>query len=158
MANLAIDRKAADNKYLHRDFHVSADVGLAYVGSHWGDAAVREYLEHFARTWYSPLIAEVKKNGLKAIKDHIEKTYQIEEACDVLHCELKDGELAVSIDRCPAITYMRSTGHEPSPWYVELTSTINRVIAEMCGLGFEMLSYDKNTGKAGYRFFPGERS
>ena len=153
MAKLVMDRKAVDNKYLHRDFHVSTDTGLAYVGSHWGDTAVKEYLERFARAWYSPLATEVKKNGLAAIKEHIEKIYQIEEAPDVLHCELKNGELAISIDHCPAITYMRSIGYEPSPWYAELTSTVNRVIAEMCGLGFQMISYDTQTGKAAYRFF-----
>ena len=160
MAKLVMDRRAADNKYLHRDFHVSGDTGLAYVGRRWGDAGVREYLERFARAWYSPLVSGVKKNGLAAIKEHIERIYQTEEASDVLHITLKKGELKVCVDRCPGIAYMRSIGYDPSPWYGELTSTVNRVIAEMCGLGFEMISYDKDTGKAEYRFFSGfgERS
>ena len=28
MEKLHIERKAADNKYLHKDFHVSADIGI----------------------------------------------------------------------------------------------------------------------------------
>ena len=155
MAKLVMDRHAVDNKYLHRDFHVSADTGLAYVGKHWGDAGVKEYLERFARAWYSPLAAEVKKKGFVALREHIEKIYQIEEAPEVLHFTLKEGELRVSMDHCPGIAYMRSIGYEPSPWYVELTSTVNRVIAEMCDLGFEMISYDNETGQASYRFFTG---
>lgn len=160
MSKLVMERRASDNKYLHRDFHVSGDTGLAYVGSRWGDAGVKEYLERFARAWYSPLAAEVKKNGLAAIKEHIEKTYQTEEASEVLHITLNKNLLNVCVDRCPGIAYMRSIGYDSSPWYGELTSTVYRVIAEMCGLGFEMVSYDKDTGKAEYRFFSGsgERS
>ena len=150
-----MDRRAADNKYLHRDFHVSADTGLAYVGTHWGDAGVEEYLRRFAVSWYRPLIAEIGKRGLDAMQDHIEKIYAAEEASDVLHITRTENELAVNIDRCPGITYMHSAGHEPSPWYVELTSTVNRIIAEKSGIQFEMLSYEADTGKASYRFYTG---
>ena len=148
-----MDRRAADNKYLHRDFHVSADTGLAYVGKRWGDAGVKEYLERFTRSWYSPLIAQVRERGLSALQQHIENTYRTEEALQFLHIKAADNELMVSVDRCPGVSYMRSIGYEPSPWYSELTSTVNRIIAEMSGLGFEMVSYDKETGKTQYRFF-----
>ena len=153
MAKLVMDRRAVDNKYLHRDFHVSADAGIAYVGKRWGDAAVEAYLEHFTVSWYSPLIGEIKTNGLTAIAKHLEKTYNIEEAPGVLHITQTDRELKVTIDRCPAVSYMRSIGHEPSQWYRELTSTVNRVIAEKAGVGFELISYETETGKAAYRFY-----
>ena len=155
MAKLVMDRRASDNKYLHRDFHVSGDTGIAYVGRLWGDSAVTEYLENFTVSWYSPLIAGIKKNGLDALQEHIEKIYGIEEASDVLHITRTKNELKINVDRCPAISYMRSIGHEPSPWYKELTSTVNRVIAEKSGVGFEMISYDEKTGRASYRFFGG---
>ena len=152
MAIQVMDRKAADNKYLHRDFHVSTDAGLAYVGKLWGDAGVKEYLERFTHSWYGPLIADLREQGLKAMREHIEKTYNTEEAADVLHINANENELSVLIDRCPAVTYMRSIGHEPSPWYRELTSTVNSIIAREGGFDFEMISYDEQTGKAAYRF------
>jgi hypothetical protein len=154
-----MDRKAADNKYLHRDFHVSTDNGLLYIGTHYGDKGIREYLEQFSRSWYAPLAAAVRKDGLGAMKAHIEKIYETEEATDVLHISLKGEELSVSVDRCPAVTYMRSIGYTPSRWYKELTSTVNRIVADMAGIGFEMLSYDETSGKAAYRFYEtGRRS
>ena len=165
----AMDRRAADNKYLHRDFHVSADAGIAYVGRLWGDDAVKEYLKRFTLSWYSPLINEIKNRGLAALKEHIEKIYETEETRDVLHITMSEnpagpagnsppgnfpaGELSVNIDRCPAVTYMRSIGHEPSQWYPWLTLVVNKTIAEKSGIGFEMISYDEDTGKAAYRFF-----
>jgi hypothetical protein len=153
MAIKKIDRKAADNKYLHRDFHTSADAGLAYVGKRYGDAGVREYLERFSRAMYAPLAEAVKKDGLKALQAHIERIYAVEEASEVLHTVLKDDELSVTVDRCPALTYFRSIRYEPSRWYKEMTATVNRVIAELAGCRFEMRSYDEADGRASYRFY-----
>jgi len=153
MAKLVMDRRAADNKYLHRDFHVSGDRGLAYVGKHWGDAGVKEYLERFTVSWYSPLIADIGSKGLEALRDYIQKIYDAEEASGVLHITFSENELMVNVDRCPGISYMHSIGYEPSPWYRELTSTVNRVIAEKSGINFELQSYDEKTGKTAYRFF-----
>ena len=153
MGKLVMERNTSDNKYLHRDFHVSADAGLAYVGRRWGEAGVKDYLQRFACSWYSPLIDEIKAKGLGALREHLEKIYNTEETPDVLHIDFNAAEMRVRIDRCPAVSYMRSAGTEPSPWYGELTSTVNRVIAEKSGFGFEMISYEKETGKAEYRFY-----
>ena len=153
MGKLVMERRAADNKYLHRDFHVSADAGLAYVGKYWGNEGVEAYLERFASSWYSPLIAEIRKKGISAVREHLEKIYSAEEAAEVLHINGTENELKVNIDRCPAVSYMHSIGIEPSPWYNKLTSTVNRTIAAESGLGFEMISYESETGRAEYRFF-----
>jgi hypothetical protein len=153
MAIKKIDRKAVDNKYLHRDFHVSGDVGLAYIGNRYGDAGVCEYLERYSRAMYAPLVEAVKKDGLRALQAHIEKIYEIEEAPEVLHTVLQDNELSVRVDHCPAVAYFRSIKYEPSRWYKELTTTVNRVIAGLAGYRFEMGSYDEADGKASYRFY-----
>ena len=31
-----MERKASDNKYLHKDFHVTLDLGITYIGEHFG--------------------------------------------------------------------------------------------------------------------------
>lgn len=153
MAKRIMDRKAADNKYLHRDFHVSGDLGIQYVGEKYGDNGVREYLRRFATSYYSPLIAAIKERGLIALKDHIENIYEIEEAREVLKTTLKDEELMVEVSQCPAIAYMKSVGHAPSKWYIEETRTVNETIADNADLGFELIFYDTDTGKTAYRFF-----
>ena len=55
MAKQVMDRKASDNKYLHKDFHVTLDIGIDYIGKHYGEDAVKEYLIRFADAYYRPM-------------------------------------------------------------------------------------------------------
>jgi len=153
MSIKVMNRKASDNKYLHRDFHVSGDIGIKYVGEKYGDNGVKEYLRRFATAYYSPLVDSIKKEGLIALKKHIENIYIIEESIQVLKTTLTENDLLVEIDYCPAIAFMKSIGHTPSKWYIEETRTVNETIADNADLGFELINYDINTGKAAYRFF-----
>ena len=148
-----MDKRAADNKYLHRDFHVSGDTGLRYVGEKYGDNGVKEYLRRYATAYYAPLVASIKERGLVSLKEHIENIYETEEASEVLKTTLSDAELLVEIAHCPAIAYMKSISYTPSKWYIEETRTVNETIADNADLGFELISYDSETGKAAYRFF-----
>lgn len=152
MAKLVMERKASDNKYLHSSFHISADIGITYVGLNFGDEAVIEYLTRFTLSYYKLLIDEIKQKGLSALKENIENIYKIEEAKDALHIDLNDNCLSVEIKYCPAIKYMNSESHIPSKWYIETTKTVNKVIAENCGYEFKLLSYDTESGKALYSF------
>lgn len=148
-----MDKRAADNKYLHRDFHVSGDQGLKYVGEKYGDNGVKEYLTRFAATYYSALVVKIKEKGLTALKEYIENKYEVEEAADAVKTTLTESGLLVEMKYCPAIAYMKRIGYTPSKWYVEETRTVNETIADKSDLGFELISYDTETGKAAYRFF-----
>lgn len=148
-----MDKRAADNKYLHRDFHILGDDGIKYVGENYGDNGVKEYLRHFATAYYSTLVDSIKEKGLTALKEHIENIYKIEEAPEVLKTTLTEKELLVEVSHCPAVAFMKKSGHTPSKWYIEQTRTVNETIADNADLGFELISYDSETGKAAYRFF-----
>jgi len=153
MPKLFIDRRPSDNKYLHRDFHLGFDQSLQYLGSKYNDSAVDEFLDIFARKFYLPLINDIKKTGFAALRKHITDIYETEEAPDALRFFETESELKVSLSVCPAVSYMRSSGHIPSKYFVKGTSAVNRAIAEEASLGFEMLSYNDQTGAAEYRFF-----
>lgn len=152
MAILRMERKASDNEYFHRDFHISADCGLRYLGERFGDEAVIAYLTEFAKTYYRPLTAKAEISGLAALKEHIEAVYKTEKAEDAVKCTLTDTELRVEVSYCPAVRYMRASGCEPSKWYVELTNTVSKTIADSLSMRFEMLYYDDESGAALYRF------
>lgn len=153
MAKKIMTRSAADNKYLHRDFHVSMDLGLAYIGKQYGDEAVKLYLRRYTLSYLSSLCEEIKSRGLVALSDYLHRLYAIEEAEDVLTTALSDAELTVRISRCPAVTFMRSAGHEVSPWYRETVATVYQTLAKCAGIGFELLSYDIADGKSEFCFF-----
>ena len=150
--HLKIQRKASDNKYLHRDFHVSADIGIGYVGELYGDDGVKEYLTQYAESVHKPLAEKVKKEGLRALEKHFKEIYAAEECEDRIRTNITKEGLEVKISSCPAVEFMKKSGHTPSRWYGQTTETVYNVLADMCGLGFELKFYDDETGAAEFTF------
>lgn len=140
------DVKREGMKYLHRDFHLLGDNALRYCADKFGEDAVVEFMKDYTEAFYSPQIAEFKKEGLSALKTWIEKIYEVEEASEVLHCELEEDRLTVTIDYCPVIKYMRELNQQPSPYYIEETRTHYATIAEASGFGFELEYYNEDGG------------
>ena len=147
------DEKREGKKYLHRDFHLLADNALCYCADKFGIEGVRGFLTDYAKYYYAPIIDSFREGGLAAVKEWLEKLYEVEEAPEVLHTELTDKELRVRIDKSPVIDYMHSLGKEPSEYYVEETRTLYAAMAEEAGFGFSLDKYDDATGEAEYRFF-----
>lgn len=148
MERLHIDRKASDNKYFHRDFHLAADNGLRYIGENYGDEGIKEYLEQYALNFYKLIVEDVKKDGLIVLENRFKTIYEKEEWSEYLHTTLTESKLVIKIDKCPAITYMKSVNHVPSPWYKELTYTVYDVLAKMCDFKFTVVSYNEEDGCA----------
>jgi len=146
-----LDMKTEDNKYLHRDFHLLCDLALKYCGEKYGYAVVIEFITTYIKNYYSPIISEIKQNGLSSVKEWIENIYKTEEASYLLHISFSPKKLQVKIDHSPAIEYMRTLGQEPSKYYIEETRTLYRVIAEECGYSFILYNYSDN-GAAEFSF------
>jgi len=146
-----VDMKAEDNKYLHRDFHLLGDLALKYCAEKFGEDDVRGFLTDYTKCFYAPIIEEIKRNGLPALKAWREKTYETEEASHLLHTVMAENTLEFTVDRCPAIEFMYSLGQKPTKYYIEETKTVLSVIAEESGLEFE-LDYYREDGAAKYRF------
>lgn len=152
MAKRVMERKAADNKYLHRDFHKSMDLGLAYLGANYGDEGVEEYLRDFALGYYAPLIERIRQEGLQPLYDHIAGIYEAEEAAESLSMNLSPARLDVTVSKCPAIAHFHKIGYTASPWYVEATRTVNQTIADTAGLEYVQHCYDEADGHSEYSF------
>ena len=147
-----MERKAADNKYLHRDFHKLLDVGLAYIGARYSDDGVRQYLREFATVYYAPLIEKIKLNGLAELAAHIRAIYELEEASDALTLKLDEQSLSARVEKCPAVEHFKTIGHTASKWYAETTRVINETIADLANLSYSQHFYDEETGKCEYSF------
>jgi len=151
MAKEIMRRRAADNRYLHKDFHGALSVGLDYLRDQYGEQAVRDYLRQFARRFYAPLTEQLKQRGLPALKEHFESVYRDEEG-DV-RFTLNDDELIVDVAACPAVMHMRASGYAVSPLFHETSATVNRAICEETDFDAELCDYDEETGRARQRFF-----
>jgi putative ABC transport system permease protein len=144
--------KSSEQEYFHPDFHSSMNMGLLYVGQTHGTEVVRDYLTRYAKNVYAKVIADARVRGLAAIEKLISTTYQLEKASDALHIENDGKSMSVSISHCPAVKHLRATGREVCEWFALSTEAVMQTIANESGIGFEMISYDAQTGAAKYTF------
>lgn len=153
MAIEVMDRHASDNRYLHRDFHISCDLGIAYIGSRYGEKGVREYLIQYTDAYLSPLADSMSVSGLKPFADYLKRIYEAEEASSAIHMDLTENELIVTTDSSPAVTAMKKAGYEQSAWNKLTAPVIYGRLAEKSGFLFEMQYYDESTGASHFRLF-----
>ena len=141
-----IDLKTEDNKYLHRDFHLLGDMALKYCADKFGYDVLVDFITEYVKCYYAPQIENIKKKGLPALKEWIEKVYEIEESAHLLTCKLSEGKLKVTVEKSPVIEYMHSLGKEPTEYYIEETRTLYSVIASECGYSFNLEYYNEDGG------------
>jgi hypothetical protein len=144
MGKKVMSRKAADNEYLHKDFHGAMSCALEYLEKNYGEEAVREYLKKFTRSFYAPLIKDLKERGLTAIKEHSEKIYRIEGGD--IEIIFKDNELILNVHKCPVVTYLREKDMKIAPLFYETTKTVNETLCEDTLFKTEFINYDYKTG------------
>jgi hypothetical protein len=153
MAKEVMERRASDNKYLHKDFHNLMNLGIEYIHTNYGEESVREYLSQFASSYYAPLKDAIGEKGLIAVKEHYEKIYLAEEALDSVSFKASVDELIIYIEKCPAVSHMKKSGITPSSLYHELTKTVYETVCEGTPYSFEQKSYDPDTGASVERFY-----
>ena len=151
MAKLIMTRKASDNPYLHKDFHGALNLALEYLRKHFGDDAVRSYLRQYAKSFHAPLIRNLRRRGLIALKEHFKKIYAVEGAPIRINCS-KD-ELRLETDFCPAVKHIRKLGFPVSSLFIETERSVYAAICEKTPFAYELLSYDRKTGRSVQYFY-----
>ena len=151
MPKQTITRKASDNSYLHKDFHIALNYGIEYLHKKFGKESVCEYLTQFAMAYYSPLISSIKEKGLLVIKEHYEKIYKIEDA--VFDMNLSQDELIINLSASPAVMHIKAKGHSISELFRETVATVNKTICENTIYDAELLEYFEGNGAYRLRFF-----
>jgi hypothetical protein len=145
-----MNRRAADNAYLHKDFHAALSTALIYLEATYGADAVREYLRQFAAAFYGGLKKDVQQRGLIALQEHYAHIYEIEQG-DVSF-DLRSDALTMQVAACPAVMHMRTNGRPVSPLFYETTKTVNETICDGTPFQAELVAYDEQTGRSTVRF------
>lgn len=144
-------RTAADNPYLHKDFHGATSCGIQYLQDRYGPEAVREYLRRFTDAYHAPLKADLIRRGLAALAEYLEGIYQAEGAQYQL--TLSDDELLLRVEQCPAVTHMRHNDYPVADMWGETTRTVYERLCEGTDFAFELAHYDKDSGGSVQRFY-----
>jgi len=143
--------RASDNDYMHKDFHGALSAGIEYLDRHYGAEAVREYLRGFAVSFYAPLITDITKRGLVALKEHFEAIYAREGGR--IRTVLTEDELIVEVEACPAVMHMRNHGYAVAELFSETERTVNAALCQGTPFEAELIEYDPLTGRSIQRFY-----
>jgi hypothetical protein len=139
-----MDRRAADNKYLHRDFHISMNMLMGYISAEYGEAALTEYLKRFSSAYHSPLKQRLKTEGLAAMEKYLNDIYKKEEwPVDIKY---EDNALVVIQDGCPGMSRIREKGYEPVKQYIETYTTIYETLCEGTPYEYDMDYFKPGNG------------
>ncbi len=150
MAREIMERRAAENTYLHKDFHGALNHGMIYLQRHFGDEAVREWLRDFTRQWHAPLRQRLAAGDLDALRRHLEDLHRSEGVA--ITCEKTPDALLVRVPACPAVSTLRQRGEAICDLFVETTRTVNEALCEGTPFQAELLAYDPATGASLQRF------
>ncbi len=145
-----IDRRASDNKYLHKDFHISMNMLLGYIHDEYGPEAVTEYLAQFSRAFHSPINKNLREGRLELLERYFKGIYEKEEWPAFV--ALKDDALTVSQESCPGIVHIKNKGYEPVEQYIETYTTVYKTMCEGTPYKYVMEKFDPETGACRQRF------
>lgn len=151
MPKEVMNRTSSDNIYLHQDFHIGLNLGIQYLHQHYGENAVREYIRQCVLSFFSPLIEDIKKQGLIAIKEHYDRIYRLEGV--IPKFDLSENKLTIAIDACPAVLYLRKKNIPVEELFFETTKTMNEILCEGTPFFSILSEYDKQSGASIQNFY-----
>ena len=150
MGKEIMDRRAADNEYLHKDFHGAMSAGIEYLHKNYGSQAVRDYLVQFTRVYWAGLREKLQREGLWALKEHFERIYEMEGG--QIEIEFSEEQMTLRVQSCPAVTHMRKEGQAVAELFEETTKTVNEALCEGSEFCAELIEYDRQSGRSVQRF------
>ena len=137
-------RNASDNKYLHKDFHISMNILLNYIYENFGGNNLIQYLRNFTKAYHKPLHEQMKKGNLKVLEEYLNRIYEKEEWSVTIKCT--DNFLEMEQKSCPGISYIRSKGVIPCPLYRETYNTVYNTLCEETPFEYVLVFFDEETG------------
>ena len=137
-------RKASDNKYLHKDFHITLNILLDYIDSQFGKEAVIKYLSQFTSAYHQPLHEQLMSGNLTALSDYLTQLYQKEEW--PVRIRFGDDFIELQQDACPGMSHIKASGKQPSACYVETYRTVYETLCEDTPFQYQLQRFDHETG------------
>lgn len=139
---------------IHKDFHGLLSYGLRYLEENYGRKALDDYLVQVADNVYGGLSKRIKKQGLKALKKHLKRIFDLEEAKYKIY---NDGRrLLLEVRRCPALDHIRRKGYPVMKRFCECDGIVTKEICKNAGIEFK-IKYDQKIGSCIQEFWKGKK-
>ncbi len=139
-----MERHASDNKYLHKDFHISQNILMNYIYINLGLGALVDYLEQYADAYYQLLNQKLRTGDIDALLDYLTDIY-IKEEWPV---KITSGENYIEIEQeaCPGISHIRASGGKPCPYYRETYHTVYSTLCKDTPFEYILKYFNDETG------------
>ena len=137
-------RKASDNKYLHKDFHVSMNILLKYIYENFGKENLVNYLSQYAEAYFKPINQKLKSGNLDVLCKYFTEIYEKEEWPVRINCS--EDFLEVEQDGCPGISQIKAKGDKPCPYYSETYKTVYETVCKNTLFEYTLEYFDEETG------------
>ncbi len=139
-----MERKASDNKYLHKDFHLALNLLMNYLYTNFGKDALVRYLQQFSREYHRPLIDELKSGNLNALAGYLRDIYMKEEWPVNIYSD--ENRIELSQEACPAMTFIIQKGEKPCPFYFETYRTVYETMCENTPFEYKLEYFNDESG------------
>jgi hypothetical protein len=145
-----IERKASDNKYLHKDFHIALNLMMTYILDNFGKDSLIIYLKKFSQAYYKPLNLSLMSGDKQVLADYFKGIYEKEEW--PVNISIHENSVEITQDACPAISHIVLKGGKPCPCYSETYSTVYETICENTPFEYVLEYFNNETGACNQRF------
>lgn len=135
---------------VHKDFHGALSFGLQFLEDQYGVDGMCEFLEGLAGSVYRPLVEDLRKRGLDALRDHWKTIFDLEGGGAEM--KMEDGTLVLTVHSCPAVTHMRQHNYRVSDHFCEHTRIVNESVCRAAGYA-SSVDYDQEAGRCVQRFW-----
>ena len=138
------ERKASDNKYLHKDFHIALNLLMTYLYENYGKETLIKYLKQFAKAYYKSLNQKLKSGDKEALVNYFNDIYEKESW--FVDITIHENTIEITQDACPAISHIVQNGGQPCPCYRETYDTVYKTICENTPFEYQLEYFDDETG------------
>ncbi len=137
-------RNSSDNKYLHKDFHISQNMLMEYIQKNFGAEALINYLEQYTIAYHEPLIHKMKQGNIGAILNYFTEIYKKEEWPVMITSD--ENHITIEQDACPGISHIKSGGGEPCPNYRQTYHTVYKTLCKGTPFKYTLEYFEDKTG------------
>ena len=133
------------------DWDVLRNLTYRYIYDNFGREGLIKYYKHLANSeYYKDTIDNVKKEGLKGIRNYWEKSSADDGTLYV--DRLTANTYILEIERCAAYEHIRDKNEKPFKMFCDYCSVVNSEIAEKSNLKYEQKKCD-NKGSCKHIFY-----
>ncbi|MFA7174092.1 MAG: hypothetical protein WC340_11915 [Kiritimatiellia bacterium] len=121
---------------LHMDFHANMNATVEYIGSRYGQEALRDLFRATAHNVYRSIYEKLKAGDWSELIEHWQ--YFMEREGADYSLGVKDDMVVMQVRQCPAVAHLHKLGLKPSEFFCDQTVLLNEAWCE--GTPFEAVT------------------